>query len=220
MAITFHLICQKRKRRDTELGQYAVWQVGSITPNLKNMTDPTSTMSLSQNRAIKRTALVAGGGALAMLGLAFAADPLYDTFCRVTGFGGTTQIANAAPKAVLDRQITVRFDANTQDSALVFRPLQIDQKVQLGAHNVAFYEVTNPTDDIITAVASYNVTPHKGGPFFNKLECFCFEDRQFPPGETRRLPVVYFVDPDLDTDRNASELTYITLSYTFFEKDE
>lgn len=177
-----------------------------------------SAMIKSSQTANMRVALVGGITVFSMLGLAFAADPLYDTFCRVTGFGGTTRVATQAPAAVLDRKITVRFDANTPNTALQFKSLQQDQEVYLGAHNVAFFEATNPTDKPITAVASYNVTPHKGGPFFNKLECFCFEDRIFPPGETRKLPVVYFISPDLDGDRNAGELTFITLSYTFFEK--
>ncbi len=152
-----------------------------------------------------------------MLGLGFAADPLYDTFCRVTGFGGTTRIATAAPDKMADQIVSVRFDANVADMPLEFRPLQADQTLKLGQHGLAFFEVTNPSDREFRVVATYNVTPHYAGPFFNKLECFCFEERVIGPGETKKLPVVYFVSADMLEDRVARKLETITLSYTFFE---
>jgi cytochrome c oxidase assembly protein subunit 11 len=152
-----------------------------------------------------------------MLGLGFAADPLYDTFCKVTGFGGTTRIATAAPDKMIDQAVTVRFDANVADTPLQFRPLQTEQDLNLGQHGLAFYEVTNPTDQEIRVIASYNVTPHYAGPYFNKLECFCFEERVIAPGETKKLPIVYFVSADMIEDRVAKSLETITLSYTFFD---
>jgi cytochrome c oxidase assembly protein subunit 11 len=166
------------------------------------------------NRTI---AAVASLGVAGMLGLAFAAVPLYEAFCKVTGFGGTTRIATEGPASILDQSIDVRFDANVADTPLAFRALQASQTVQIGQHGLAFYEVTNPTAQEVRVIASYNVTPHNAGPYFNKLECFCFSERVIAPGETRKLPVVYFVSPNLVEDRLASKIETITLSYTFFD---
>lgn len=157
---------------------------------------------------------------IAMTGLAFASDPLYDTFCKVTGFGGTTRIATAAPKEILAETINVRFDANVADAPLKFRPLQRDQTVNIGQHGLAFYEVTNPTDRPVSVIAGYNVTPHFSGPYFNKLECFCFEERIIAAGETKKLPVVYFIAPEIVEDRSAKNLETITLSYTFYDSSD
>ena len=110
---------------------------------------------------------------LFMLGLGMAAKPLYGTFCRVTGYGGTTRIATAPPKEVLDNTMMVRFDTNVADTPLIFRALQPDQEVHIGQNSLAFFEVTNPTDREIHVIAAYNVTPHYAGLYFNKLECFC-----------------------------------------------
>jgi cytochrome c oxidase assembly protein subunit 11 len=170
-------------------------------------------MALSNNTI----AGIAAAGVMGMLGLAFAADPLYDTFCKVTGFGGTTRIATEGPSEILAETIEVRFDANVADVPLVFRPLQTSQTIQIGQHGLAFYEVTNPTQQEVRVIASYNVTPHMAGPYFNKLECFCFSERVIAPGETRKLPVVYFISPDMLEDRIAGQMETITLSYTFFD---
>lgn len=167
-----------------------------------------------------RVTVLSVGVVAAMLGLGFAADPLYDTFCRVTGFGGTTRIATSAPETVADQAVMIRFDANVADTPLIFRPLQAEQRLKLGQHGLAFYEVSNPTDQEIRVVATYNVTPHYAGPFFNKLECFCFEERVIAPGETKKLPIVYFVSADMQDDRIARKLETITLSYTFFDSSE
>ena len=167
-----------------------------------------------------RIAIVATFGALFMRGLAFAAKPLYDTFCRVTGFGGTTQIADKAPEYVSDREISVRFDANVANAPLKFRATQNALPVQVGAHSLAFYEVTNTSVSDVNVIASYNVTPHKAGRFFNKLECFCFEERIIKAGETKKLPVIFFVDPAIEDERGTDDVRTITLSYTFFNTDE
>lgn len=167
-----------------------------------------------------RTALMLVGAALFMLGLAFASKPLYDTFCRVTGFGGTTQIADKAPEYVSDREISVRFDANVANAPLKFRATQNALPVQIGAHSLAFYEVTNTSVSDVNVIASYNVTPHKAGRFFNKLECFCFEERIIKAGETKKLPVIFFVDPAIEDERGTDDVRTITLSYTFFNTDE
>ena len=164
-----------------------------------------------------KVALVSLGVFTGMLGLGFAADPLYDTFCKVTGFGGTTRIATAAPDRMVEQEVMVRFDANVADTPLIFHPLQTTQTLKLGQHGLAFYEVSNPTDQEIRVIASYNVTPHYAGLYFNKLECFCFEERVVAPGETKKLPIVYFVSADMLEDRVAKSLETITLSYTFFD---
>jgi cytochrome c oxidase assembly protein subunit 11 len=173
-------------------------------------------MGLS-NRAI---AGISAAGVLGMLGLAFAAEPLYASFCQITGFGGTTRVATKGPSEILDQTVEIRFDANVADTQLLFRPLQATETVKIGQHGLAFFEVTNPTQTEVRVIASYNVTPHYAGPYFNKLECFCFSERIFAPGETRKLPVVYFVSPDMMDDRVASRLETITLSYTFYDSSD
>ncbi len=168
----------------------------------------------------KKTLYILSGVGVAMLGLGFASDPLYDTFCRVTGFGGTTQTAEKAPERVTDREITVRFDANVANAPLKFRATQNALPVQVGAHSLAFYEVTNTSVSDVSVIASYNVTPHKAGRFFNKLECFCFEERIIKAGETKKLPVIFFIDPAIEEERNVEDVRTITLSYTFFQSND
>lgn len=167
-----------------------------------------------------RIAFLSAVAAVGMLGLAFASKPLYDTFCRVTGFGGTTQVADKAPTQISDREVTVRFDANVADAPLSFKALQTNLPVQLGVHSLAFYEVTNTSASDVSVIASYNVTPHKAGRFFTKLECFCFEERIIKAGETKKLPVIFFVDPAMEDERGAADVRTITLSYTFFNTDD
>ena len=118
---------------------------------------------------------------------------------------------------MVEQEVMVRFDANVADTPLTFHPLQTTQTLKLGQHGLAFYEVSNPTDQEIRVIASYNVTPHYAGLYFNKLECFCFEERVVAPGETKKLPIVYFVSADMLEDRVAKSLETITLSYTFFD---
>ncbi len=167
-----------------------------------------------------RIATVAALGAAGMLGVAFASEPLYRAFCQITGYGGTTRIATEAPSEILDQTVEVRFDANVADTALRFRPLQGPQTVRIGQHGLAFYEVTNPTDREVRVIATYNVTPHLAGPYFYKLECFCFSERVIAAGETRKLPVVYYIAPAIVEDRVASRTGTITLSYTFFNSQD
>ena len=164
-------------------------------------------------------AFIAAGVVLFMLGLAFASKPLYDTFCRVTGFGGTTRIAAAAPSAVLEREVDVRFDANVSDAPLLFRPVEVSHKLPLGAHGLATYQVQNTSDQDISVMAGYNVTPHTAGRYFNKLECFCFEERIIKAGETKTLPVVFFIAPEMDEDKLMDSVSTITLSYTFYQTE-
>lgn len=164
-----------------------------------------------------RFGVIAAMVPMAMLGAAYGSVPLYQLFCQVTGYGGTTQIATQAADQVLERTIRVRFDANlSPDVPWSFTPEKPVVELGLGENGLAFYKVKNNSDSAVTAVATYNVTPHKVGPYFQKLECFCFQDRTLQPGEEMELPVIFYVDPALATDKNVKEVTEVTLSYTFF----
>ena len=160
------------------------------------------------------------GVAVAMLGLAFASKPLYDTFCKVTGFGGTTQDATARPDDILDRQITVRLDANVADVPFEFRPVDRMTTLNVGATELIQFELTNTSDVPVRAMASYNVTPHKAGPYFTKLECFCYDEQVYQPGETVTLPVIFFINPLIDEEPQLDDVRTITLSYTFYRADD
>jgi cytochrome c oxidase assembly protein subunit 11 len=152
-----------------------------------------------------------------MVGLSFASVPLYRLFCQATGFGGTTQRAAAAPGAVADALVTVRFDAATApELGWEFRPLETAVKVHPGEQREVFFRATNRTSETVTGTATYNVTPTKTGIYFDKLQCFCFNAQQLGPGESRDMGVVFFVDPDLLTDPGTSDVRTITLSYTMF----
>lgn len=155
----------------------------------------------------------------AMLGLALNAQPLYAAFCKITGYGGATQTATKAPGKVLDRTIEVRFDTNVPPGVpLEFKTTQTSETLKIGETAIAHFTVKNTSDKPVTAIASYNVTPHITGVYFQKLQCFCFNDTVFQPGQTVDLPVLYFVDPDIVQDRDTREVQTITLSYTYFEK--
>ena len=168
-----------------------------------------------------RVAALAGATAVAMLGLAYASVPLYRLFCQVTGFGGTTQIAAAAPARSSERSIAVRFDANTAASlGWNFHAVQLEMKVKLGEQAMAHYRATNTGSRELTGTATFNVTPAAAGAYFNKIQCFCFTEQTLKPGESADLPVVFFVDPAIADDPDASGIDTITLSYTFYPVDE
>jgi cytochrome c oxidase assembly protein subunit 11 len=166
-----------------------------------------------------RTALIAGAGALAMLGLGFASVPLYRWFCQVTGLGGTTQRAGEAQAATVKatgRTISVRFDANVEAGMpWKFSPSQVTQELAIGARKMAFYRAENHSDRAVTGVASFNVEPAQAGLYFNKIQCFCFEQQTLQPGQTVDMPVIYFVDPKILDDPETRNIEQITLSYTF-----
>lgn len=177
---------------------------------------------MSGERGIRRTGLIAGGVAVAMLGLAYASVPLYRLFCQVTGFGGTTMRVdeNAVPNAV-DKVIKVRFDANIAPGlAWTFKPVQTQATVRIGERKMAFYQATNLTDKPITGMATYNVSPDTAGGYFMKIHCFCFDQQTLQPGETVDMPVSYYIDPAILEDASARRIDEITLSYTFFPQEE
>ena len=160
------------------------------------------------------TALV--GVVVTMGALAWAAVPFYDWFCRVTGYGGTTQVSQAGSDTVLDEVIRVRFDANVDPNLdWTFRPMQSSMELKIGENGLAFYEAINNSDVPITGTASYNVAPEVAGYYFSKIECFCSTEQVLQPGERIEMPVSFFVDPELVGDRDASWVRDITLSYTF-----
>lgn len=167
-----------------------------------------------------RTTTLATGVAVFMGGLGWASVPLYDLFCRVTGYGGTTGVAAAAPDQILDQTIRIRFDASkARDFPWEFRPVERTMEVRIGETALAFYEAHNPTDEYVAGVASYNVTPYAAGRYFMKIHCFCFEYQVLAPGETVQMPVSFYVDPEILGDRDARDTRQITLSYTFHATD-
>ena len=155
-----------------------------------------------------------------MGGLAWASVPFYDWFCRVTGFGGTPSISVGADTEILDQTIKIRFDASLErDMPWQFKPMAREVELKIGETGLAFYEAYNPTDKPIAGSASYNVTPYEAGGFFAKIDCFCFEEQVLAPGERVQMPVTFYVDPEIVTDRDAKYVHTITLSYTFYEID-
>ena len=174
-----------------------------------------------------RTRLLVFSVALMMVGLSYAAVPLYQLFCQVTGYGGTVRTVQLAdttettepdPVPLLDRTVEVRFDANV-DAAMnwSFDPPAEPVLVQLGETRKITYTARNLGDKTMTGQAMFNVTPQKSGSYFVKIECFCFQAQKLEPGESAEMPVIFYVDPELDEDRNQQEVKTITLSYTFFE---
>ena len=175
-------------------------------------------------KAPRRDMVVAaacGVVAAAMVGASFAAVPLYNMFCRVTGFAGTTQVSRIAPKHMLARELTVRFDSNVMPGLpWKFMPEQNSIKVHIGEVVTVHYKVINEAARTISAQASYNVTPLSVGAYFDKINCFCFTEQTMKPGETREMTVVFYVDPKIVDDRDQDPLNTITLSYTFYRLPE
>lgn len=174
-------------------------------------------MSARRSRRNAAAVLLSLGVVAAMAGLAYASVPLYRLFCQVTGYGGTTQAALQAPQAVPGTAVTVRFDANVNVGLpWRFAPEQAELQVMLGENGLAYYRVTNLSDRPIIGTATFNVTPHLAGPYFSKIECFCFEEQRLEPGASADLPVSFFVDPAIADDPETAGIRTITLSYTFF----
>ena len=154
-----------------------------------------------------------------MLGLSFAAVPLYRMFCQVTGFGGTTQKAEVGSSEVLDQKITVRFDSNVaKNMPWSFKPVQRTVDIKIGETALIFYTAQNTSDKPVTGTASFNVTPEVAGSYFSKIECFCFTEQLLEPGQQVEMPVQFFIDPEITRDVSTRDIKEITLSYTFFPK--
>jgi len=183
------------------------------------MADVMHTQSNGTANRNKKVGLICAGIVVGMVGLAYASVPLYQLFCQVTGFGGTTQKAGDNPKGVIAREMKVRFDSNV-DSALNWTvkaaPSITDQ---IGRVDTVNYVATNHSDKAVTGMAIFNVTPERAGVYFNKIECFCFTEQTLQPGETVDMPIVFFVDPDLADNRELDTIKEITLSYTFYASD-
>ena len=168
----------------------------------------------------RRLALISFTVAVGMVGASFASVPLYEVFCQVTGYGGTTQVAEAAPGEVLDRKMTVRFNADVgREMPWRFAPAQDRIDIKVGEQALAFYRAKNISGRTMTGTATFNVTPAKAGQYFNKVECFCFTEQELKAGAEIDMPVAFFIDPDIANDPNLNEVTIITLSYTFFETE-
>ena len=167
-----------------------------------------------------KTVVKLTGVVLTMGALAWASVPLYDWFCRVTGYGGETSVSDVASDEILDETITIRFDASKErEFPWEFKPMQREVELRIGETGLAFYEAYNPTDEPIAGSASYNVAPFEAGGFFTKIDCFCFEQQILQPGERVEMPVTFYVDPEIVTDRDAKFTHTITLSYTFYKID-
>lgn len=186
----------------------------------------TTTFDDATARKNARTGILAMLGALAMLGMGYAAVPLYDLFCRVTGFGGTTQVAseadaNAAAALGTMREISIRFDGSTaRDMPWAFKPTQSTDTVRIGQRDMATYTARNDTSQPITGTATFNVEPAQAGAYFNKIQCFCFTEQTLQPGQEVTMPVVYYVDPAILEDEVIGDIEQITLSYTFHRAKE
>lgn len=170
-----------------------------------------------QPKNLGRTALICAGIAMGMTGLSFAAVPLYDLFCKVTGFGGTPMTGTAGAGAILDRTMSVRFDANVAPGlGWKFEAESSEVELRVGETRTIFYKITNRTDRPSTGIATYNVQPERVAGYFVKIQCFCFTEHTLQPGESMEAPVVFYVDPEIAQNRELDGVKSITLSYTYF----
>ncbi|WP_163271144.1 cytochrome c oxidase assembly protein [Chelativorans alearense] len=188
-------------------------QLSASAPTEAGQNDPGRTA-----RRKRRTAAMLAVLVLGMVGLSFAAVPLYRLFCQVTGYGGTTQVAAAAPTKQSERRATIRFDANVAANMAWEFNAPKSVELALGETGVVACSGRNPTNRPILGTAIYNVVPAQAGVYFNKIQCFCFTEQLLMPGEAKEFPVTFFVDPAIEDDPDLASVTTITLSYTFFDK--
>ncbi len=168
------------------------------------------------NRTLAQTV----GVVVVMGALAWASVPFYNWFCKVTGFGGVPSVAQAGSDEILQKTITVRFDASlARNMSWEFKPVNREMELRIGETGLAFYEAYNPTDHVIAGSASFNVVPYEAGGHFTKIDCFCFEQQVLQPGERVLMAVTFFVDPEITRDRDAKFVKHITLSYTFHQTE-
>jgi len=176
--------------------------------------------NISMNRKNARVGVVVLCVVLGMLGLSYAAVPLYSMFCRATGFGGVTQVAKTLPDHIVNRTVRIRFNTDTDPHLpWIFRPEQRQIDVKLGQKGLVAFYAKNESHENVTGTAVYNVTPPKAGKYFNKIQCFCFSEQTLTAGQDVSMPVVFFVDPKMQDDRNMDDVQTITLSYTFFKAE-
>lgn len=188
----------------------------------KNKTDTESQYLESQESIVKsrnkKMAIIIVSIVFFMIALSYAAFPLYDLFCRVTGYGGTPKQVDTESLIVGERNFTVRFNSDiSKELQWEFKPMQKDIDVKTGENKLIFYEAYNPTDEAITGVATFNVTPEKAAYHFSKVHCFCFEEQTLQPGQKVEMPVSFYIDPEIENDEEVGNLKTITLSYTFFK---
>jgi cytochrome c oxidase assembly protein subunit 11 len=178
----------------------------------------------AEQKPPRRDLLVAaccGALVVGMVGAAYAAVPLYNWFCKTTGFGGTTQVSEKAPDHVLGRTLTIRFDSNVAPGLpWRFQPERNEIQVRIGEVATVHYKVINEAAREVSGQASYNVSPPTVGGYFNKINCFCFTEQRLKAGETREMAVVFYIDPSIANDRDQNDLSTITLSYTFYRQRE
>lgn len=176
---------------------------------------------MSKNRRFLATVAGLVSIVVGMGGLAYASVPLYDLFCKVTGYGGTPQIAEMLPSVVGSREMTIRFNADVnRDLPWEFRPVNGKVLVRVGEPTLVYYRVKNLSDKTIIGTATYNVTPLRAGSYFSKIDCFCFAEQELKPGETVDLPVSFFVETSIESDPSMEGINTVTLSYTFFELEK
>lgn len=180
---------------------------------MENRPDP---RQLTRKNA--RTGFLVLGTVVTMLAVSFAAVPMYRLFCQVTGFGGTTQVSQTLPDRVLERRVTVKFNADTgRGMPWDFKPSLREIEVQLGQRGLAAYSAHNRAAKPVGGTAVYNVTPLKAGKYFHKVQCFCFDEQILQAGQSADMPVMFYVDPAMNDDRDMDDVSTITLSYTFYE---
>ena len=180
-----------------------------------NMTHKNNSEQVNNRLAIKLFGIV-----IVMVGLAYASVPLYDLFCRVTGFGGTPQTSENENLFITDQDISVRLDANTNGLNWDFYPEMNIHEIKIGENRIINYFAKNLSKKNITGTALFNVTPEQAGQYFTKIECFCFHDLMLSPNEEIKLPVSFYIDPEITNDEFLKDLSEVTLSYTFFRNDD
>lgn len=183
------------------------------------MASPLPELTPATRSANRRVAVLCLAFFASMIGVSYAAVPLYALFCQVTGYGGTTQRVDQYSDTILDKKIAVRFDANTNGVPWDFQPVQREVSLRIGETTKVHYTARNLASRPAAGKATFNVTPELAGAYFNKVECFCFTDTTLQPGETLDMPVVFFVDPAIVDVAELKNVKTITLSYTFFPID-
>jgi len=178
------------------------------------------TQNLNQSDQNKKTLTMVFGIVFAMIALSFASVPLYNLFCRVTGFGGTPQLSEGIQTEIYDRTITVQFNTDVnQKLAWDFKSEMSKLDVQIGQQALVNFSAQNTANEPTAGTAIYNVTPLKAGKYFNKIQCFCFDYQMLQPGEQMAMPVLFYLDPAIMDDPDMEDVNVITLSYSYFQAD-